>query len=305
MTQIQTLWNSLPQLASLVKKKKKKLHGSLLLPWSLFLHIMASAPAKHSLSAKVAAATSGSSEANLDSRGTRSRWLSRLQPQPPGEREEAELMSLCGLCWGSKFSVCRVGVTRKGEMRRQTAAGTHRRFDFSEEPRKEKEGRECSGGRDPKHVNTAWVGRESEETRAASASHFSLFMSQIQKKRKKNCGDLPQLRSKQFSCDRREFSLISDTRQRTANSCRQFVPSGSALHNWVGDVALPNVTPLHLPPVGGHSCVVRIPPLKSTGNICSLWNQERMLENSRGGKSIYILFLSKSPDTCVKKNKKT
>lgn len=71
MTQIQTLWNSLPQLASLVQKKRKKRKKLLALFSSLDLcfHIPASAPARRSLSAKVAAATSGSSGANLDSRG--------------------------------------------------------------------------------------------------------------------------------------------------------------------------------------------------------------------------------------------
>lgn len=68
-------------------------------------------------------------------------------------------------------------------------------------------GRECRAGWGPKRINTARVRRESEEMRAASTNRFSLFMSQIQKQRrqKKSCGDLPQLRSKQFSCDRGEF----------------------------------------------------------------------------------------------------
>lgn len=56
----------------------------------LFFCTSASAPAKHSLSAKVAAATSGSSEATLDSRATHRRWLSRLQPQPPGKKERED-----------------------------------------------------------------------------------------------------------------------------------------------------------------------------------------------------------------------
>lgn len=77
---------------------KRKLSGSLLLLWSLFLHITASAPAKHSLSAKVAAATSGVIEGYFGLQSDASSLVVTITASTPREEKEGGLMSFCELC---------------------------------------------------------------------------------------------------------------------------------------------------------------------------------------------------------------
>lgn len=93
---------------------KRKLSGSLLLPWSLFLHITASAPAKHSLSAKVAAATSGVIEGYFGLQSDASSLVVTITASTPREEKEGGLMSLCELCWGSKILCLRRGRRVEG-----------------------------------------------------------------------------------------------------------------------------------------------------------------------------------------------